>query len=58
MARPLPRRSEWPWSYVFPILLLALFSLEAFGRSLGFDALAREDPMIRERIPRFLKRFM
>ena len=50
--------SEWPWSYVFLILLLALFSLEAFGRSLGCDALAREDPEIRERVPNFLKRFM
>jgi uncharacterized membrane protein YphA (DoxX/SURF4 family) len=50
--------SEWPWSYVFLILLLALFSLEAFGRSLGFDALAREDAGIRQRIPKFLLRFM
>jgi hypothetical protein len=50
--------SEWPWSYVFLILLLALFSLEAFGRSLGCDALAREIPAIRQRIPKFLLRFM
>ena len=50
--------SEWPWAYVFLILLLVLFSLEAFGRSLGCDALAREDADIRQRIPKFLLRFM
>ena len=50
--------SEWPWSYAFLILLLALFSLESFGRSLGCDALAREDPAVRERVPNFFKRFM
>ncbi|SDR58803.1 DoxX protein [Rhizobiales bacterium GAS113] len=50
--------SEWPWSYVFLILLLGLFSLEAFGRSLGCDALVREDAAIRRRVPKFLLRFM
>jgi uncharacterized membrane protein YphA (DoxX/SURF4 family) len=50
--------SEWPWSYVFLILLLALFSLEAFGRSLGCDALAREDAAISKRVPNFLLPFM
>jgi uncharacterized membrane protein YphA (DoxX/SURF4 family) len=50
--------SEWPWSYVFLILLLVLFSLEAFGRSLGCDALAREDAAIRRHVPAFLLRFM
>jgi uncharacterized membrane protein YphA (DoxX/SURF4 family) len=50
--------SEWPWAYVFLILLLALFSLEAFGRSLGCDALAREDAAIRQRVPKLLLRFM
>jgi uncharacterized membrane protein YphA (DoxX/SURF4 family) len=49
--------SEWPWSYVFLILLLALFSLEAFGRSLGCDAFLREDARLRERVPQFLQRF-
>jgi uncharacterized membrane protein YphA (DoxX/SURF4 family) len=49
--------SEWPWSYVFLILLLALFSLEAFGRSLGLDALLRSDNSLRDRVPRFLLRF-
>jgi uncharacterized membrane protein YphA (DoxX/SURF4 family) len=50
--------SEWPWGYVFLILLLALFSLEAFGRSLGCDALAREDAAIHRHVPKFLLRFM
>jgi hypothetical protein len=50
--------SEWPWAYVFLILLLFLFSLEAFRRSLGCDALAREDPVIRQHIPASLLRFM
>ncbi|MFI5010867.1 MAG: DoxX family protein [Hyphomicrobiales bacterium] len=49
--------SEWPWGYVFLILLLALFSLEAFGRSLGGDALIRQDDAIRRRVPKFLLRF-
>ena len=50
--------SEWPWAYVFLILLLALFSLEAFGRSLGCDLLAREDAALRQRVPKYLLRFM
>jgi uncharacterized membrane protein YphA (DoxX/SURF4 family) len=50
--------SEWPWAYVFLILLLVLFSLEAFGRSLGCDALARDDAAIRRHVPKFLLRFM
>jgi uncharacterized membrane protein YphA (DoxX/SURF4 family) len=50
--------SEWPWAYVFLILLLALFSLEAFGRSLGCDALARENATIRRHVPKFLLRCM
>ena len=50
--------SEWPWAYAFLILLLARFSPEAFGRSLGCDALAREDAAIRQRVPKFLLRFV
>ena len=49
--------SEWPWSYFFLILLLLLFSAEAYGRSLGCDALVRGDPAIRRRFPDFLLRF-
>jgi len=46
-----------PQCRTFVHLLLALFSLEAFGRSLGFDALAREDAGIGRRMPKFLLRF-
>jgi uncharacterized membrane protein YphA (DoxX/SURF4 family) len=33
--------AEWPWSYVFLIMLNAFFALHAAGRSLGLDALLR-----------------
>ncbi|MBN9560534.1 MAG: DoxX family protein [Alphaproteobacteria bacterium] len=33
--------SEWPWQYMFLILLLGFLALEAAGRSLGLDALLR-----------------
>jgi uncharacterized membrane protein YphA (DoxX/SURF4 family) len=33
--------AEWPWSYVFLIMLNAFFVLHAAGRSLGLDALLR-----------------
>ncbi|SEE17359.1 DoxX protein [Rhizobiales bacterium GAS191] len=49
--------SEWPWAYVFLILLLAISSLEAYGRSLGCDALVRGDDGIRSRFPKFMLRF-
>ncbi|MDP4006579.1 DoxX family protein [Methylobacterium sp. NEAU K] len=32
---------EWPWSYVFLMLLMGLFALLAAGRSLGLDATLR-----------------
>lgn len=35
--------AEWPWSYVFLMMLMFLFSLYAAGRSLGLDALLRRD---------------
>jgi uncharacterized membrane protein YphA (DoxX/SURF4 family) len=31
--------AEWPWTYVFLVLLMVLFAVEAYGRSLGADAL-------------------
>jgi hypothetical protein len=31
--------SEWPWTYAFLILLMVLFVVERYGRSLGADAL-------------------
>jgi uncharacterized membrane protein YphA (DoxX/SURF4 family) len=33
--------SEWPWQYMFLILLLGFLALEAAGRSLGLDAILR-----------------
>jgi CDP-diglyceride synthetase len=33
--------NEWPWTYVFLVLLLVLFIAYAVGRSLGADALLR-----------------
>jgi hypothetical protein len=37
--------SEWPWTYAFLVLLMVLFAVERYGRSLGADALiaARSD---------------
>jgi hypothetical protein len=35
--------AEWPWSYVFLMMLMFLFSLYAAGRSLGLDALMRRE---------------
>jgi len=37
--------SEWPWTYAFLVLLMVLFAMERYGRSLGADALiaARSD---------------
>jgi uncharacterized membrane protein YphA (DoxX/SURF4 family) len=38
--------AEWPWTYLFLILLMVLFAVGRYGRSLGADALiiARRDP--------------
>lgn len=33
--------SEWPWQYMFLMLLLGLLAADAAGRSLGLDALLR-----------------
>ncbi|MBX9841527.1 MAG: DoxX family protein [Xanthobacteraceae bacterium] len=35
--------AEWPWSYVFLMMLMFLFALYAAGRSLGLDALLRRE---------------
>jgi uncharacterized membrane protein YphA (DoxX/SURF4 family) len=39
-------QTEWPWTYVFLVLLMVLFAVERYGRSLGADALlaARKPP--------------
>ena len=39
--------SEWPWTYAFLVLLMVLFAVERYGRSLGADALIvarKEEP--------------
>ncbi len=36
--------SEWPWQYMFLILLLGFLAADAAGRSLGLDALLRRSP--------------
>src|SRR5208283_843709 len=47
--------AEWPWSYFFLILLMAIFCFDAYGRSLGCDALVRGDTEIARRLPKFLR---
>lgn len=32
---------EWPWSYLFLVMVHAMFAIHAAGRSLGLDALLR-----------------
>jgi len=40
---------EWPWSYMFLILLCGTFAMLAAGRSLGADAWVRRNvPAVRE----------
>jgi uncharacterized membrane protein YphA (DoxX/SURF4 family) len=49
--------AEWPWSYAFLILLLVIFVFDAYGRSLGCDALLRGEEAFRRRLPAFALRF-
>jgi len=49
--------AEWPWSYFFLIMLLAIFCFDAYGRSLGCDALVRGDKTIERRLPKFIRVF-
>ena len=49
--------AEWPWGYFFLIMLLAIFCFDAYGRSLGCDALVRGDKTIERRLPKFLRVF-
>jgi hypothetical protein len=30
---------EWPWTYFFLLIVMLVFALHRYGRSLGFDAL-------------------
>lgn len=48
---------EWPWSYMFLILLMVTFGVESYGRSLGLDALLQAREGWRARVPRLLLRF-
>jgi hypothetical protein len=43
---------EWPWTYMFLVVLELLFLIDAPGRSLGIDALAwRREGKSRENSP-------
>lgn len=35
--------NEWPWAYIFIVVLCGLFAVHAAGRSLGVDALLRRE---------------
>ena len=48
---------EWPWTYVFLILLMVTFGVEGYGRSLGLDAFLQASNRWRARLPRLLLRF-
>jgi uncharacterized membrane protein YphA (DoxX/SURF4 family) len=48
---------EWPWSYFFLVMLMAIICFDAYGRSLGADALVRGDDAIGRRFPRFARPF-
>ena len=37
---------EWPWTYGFLIIIMALFLVDPPGRCLGFDALRRTPPLL------------
>jgi uncharacterized membrane protein YphA (DoxX/SURF4 family) len=47
--------SEWPWSYFFLVMLLAIFCFDDYGRSLGCDTLLRGDKTIERRVPKFIR---
>ena len=42
---------EWPWTYFFLLLLMLMFALHHYGRSLGVDALIVAGSPERERRP-------
>ena len=33
---------EWPWTYFFLLVLMVIFALHRYGRSLGLDAIILE----------------
>ena len=40
---------EWPWTYFFLLVLMLVFALHRYGRSLGLDAHLRPDGLTAER---------
>jgi uncharacterized membrane protein YphA (DoxX/SURF4 family) len=42
---------EWPWTYFFLTLLMLMFALDHYGRSLGIDAILRGRAPERQRRP-------
>lgn len=42
---------EWPWTYFFLLVLMLMFALDHYGRSLGIDALLLARSPERERRP-------
>ena len=47
--------TEWPWTYVFLMMLMGLFAVHAYGRSLGLDAgLRRRAAYGNGAVPRYL----
>jgi hypothetical protein len=44
---------EWPWTYIFLIVLQLIFAFDRYGRSLGIDALLATRPT-RSRLLRWL----
>jgi hypothetical protein len=45
---------EWPWTYFFVLLLMVIFALHHYGRSLGVDAIIVD----RVKLPRGLRGFL
>ena len=39
---------EWPWSYIFIVVICWMFYIHAAGRSLGLDALLRRETKLAE----------
>jgi uncharacterized membrane protein YphA (DoxX/SURF4 family) len=35
-------QGEWPWTYFFLLVLMVIFAVHRYGRSLGLDAILRE----------------
>jgi hypothetical protein len=44
-------QGEWPWTYFFLLVLMVIFALHRYGRSLGLDAIIRERTASRQKTP-------